>query len=334
MLETSAAIAAISLRAGIEFLRAAPAAQILQPAELRSWGEMGRRLAMTDYESAARFCGRRRTLRNVSPELRPDLSLVYTTDGPFNRHRSRNSSLIPAFSAEIDDDELLRFDTRHRHRDRAPIGKTQRRVSQCQRHVSRDSMNRFNDANVTTAALALAGAFASRAGGIAADAWAIIPEALAELSASNAKRLLKSAQRLSRTRRRRCSSHPDRRRRDPARAPEIFDEWIELLWVVAAHGNASLVAFVRSSPGFIRLLNADPNRAAAIELSRRVLSLTKEIAAIDGEAALACFRSSSRALRSVSIEQFEAWARRGLVFGSLRHARASQLFLARNAREL
>ncbi len=84
---------------------------------------------------------------------------------------------------------------------------------------------------------------------------------------------------------------------------------------VAAHGNASLVAFVRSSPGFIRLLNADPNRAAAIELSRRVLALTKEIAAVDGEAALACFRSSARALRSVSIEQFEAWARRGLSSG-------------------
>src|SRR4030095_15636541 len=76
-----------------------------------------------------------------------------------------------------------------------------------------------------------------------------------------------------------------------------------------------LVAFVRSSPGFIRLLNADVNRAAAVELSRRVLALTKEIAAVDGEAALACFRSSARALRRVSIEQFETWARRGLTSG-------------------
>ncbi|HEU5130447.1 MAG TPA: hypothetical protein VFT26_00045, partial [Pyrinomonadaceae bacterium] len=59
----------------------------------------------------------------------------------------------------------------------------------------------------------------------------------------------------------------------------------------------------------------DPNRAAAIALSQRVLALTKEIAAVDGEAALACFRSSARALRSVSIEQFEAWARRGLTSG-------------------
>ena len=38
-LETSALIAAVSLRASIEFLRATPAAsQILEPAELRAWG--------------------------------------------------------------------------------------------------------------------------------------------------------------------------------------------------------------------------------------------------------------------------------------------------------
>src|SRR5688572_14576137 len=56
VLETSASIAAISLRAGIEFLRAAPAAaQVVQAAELRAWGEMGRRLAMSDYETAISF---------------------------------------------------------------------------------------------------------------------------------------------------------------------------------------------------------------------------------------------------------------------------------------
>src|SRR5215470_6951547 len=73
VLETSAAIAAISLRAGIEFLRAAPAAaQILQPAELRSWGEMGRRLAMADYETAISFFVEGvEPLRSLAPELRP-----------------------------------------------------------------------------------------------------------------------------------------------------------------------------------------------------------------------------------------------------------------------
>ncbi|HUS12297.1 MAG TPA: hypothetical protein VMZ30_17655, partial [Pyrinomonadaceae bacterium] len=56
VLETSAAIAAVSLRAGIEFLRAAPAAaDVLTGADLRSWGDLGRRLAMSDLETAITF---------------------------------------------------------------------------------------------------------------------------------------------------------------------------------------------------------------------------------------------------------------------------------------
>ena len=94
--------------------------------------------------------------------------------------------------------------------------------------------------------------------------------------------------------------------------PEAFDDWIELLWTVAAHGNAGLVAFVRVSPSFFRSLARDKNRRRAIELARRAIEVTREVALVDGEAALACFRSSLRALRSVSIEQFEEWARAGL----------------------
>src|ERR1041385_8107666 len=71
VLETSAASAGVSLRAGIEFLRAAPAAaHVLQPAELRSWGDMGRRLAMADYESAIAFFAEGvEKLRDVPPDL-------------------------------------------------------------------------------------------------------------------------------------------------------------------------------------------------------------------------------------------------------------------------
>ena len=314
VLETSAALAGISLRAGIEFLRVAPAAlQILQPAELRAWGEMGRRLAMADYESAISFFAEGvEPLRNVSPELRPAIFALCTRQMILSTAIGRETlRALPTLSAEIDDDELLRSILEIATEIARRSAKHSAEFLNASSGVSRELKN-FNDANVTAAALTLAGAFASRAGGIAADAWAVIPEALAELSVADAKRLLASA-----------SNFLERGGGAALhiliaggeilrRAPEIFDEWIALLWVVAAHGNASLVAFVRSSPGFIRVLNADANRAAAIELSRRVLALTKEIAAVDGEAALACFRSSARALRSVSIEQFEQWARRGL----------------------
>src|SRR5215207_10310703 len=78
VLETSAAIASVSLRAGIEFLRAAPAAShVLQPAELRSWGEMGRRLAMADYESAVAFFAEGvETVESIPQELRPAIFVL------------------------------------------------------------------------------------------------------------------------------------------------------------------------------------------------------------------------------------------------------------------
>lgn len=317
VLETSAAIASISLRAGIEFLRAAPAAShILQPAEMRAWGEMGRRLAMADYESAVAFFAEGiETLSSVPPELRPAIFVLCTRQMTLSTVVGRETlKSIPSVVAEINDPEVLRSVVDIATEIARRSAKHSAELLNASGQVSR-KLSSFHDPNLTSAALALAGNFASRAGGIAADAWAMIPEALAELSPADATRLLTRAN--------------DFLERGGGaalhilvaggeilrRAPEILDEWVALLWVVAAHGNASLVAFVRSSPGFIRLLNVDTNRAAAIELSLRVLALTKEIALVDGEAALACFRSSSRALRTVSIEQFEAWARRGLTSG-------------------
>jgi nitric oxide reductase NorD protein len=317
VLETSAAIASISLRAGIEFLRGAPAAsQILEAAELRAWGEMGRRLAMADYESAVNFFAEGvETLRTVPAELRPPIFVLCSRQMILSTVVGRETfQSLPSLAAEIDDVALLRPIIEIATDISRRSAKHSAEFLSASSTVSRE-LKKFGDPSLTTSALELAAAFAARAGGIAADAWSMFPEALAELTTAHALRLLKSAN--------------DFLERGGGaalhilvaggeilrRAPEIFDEWIALLWVVAAHGNASLVAFVRTSPGFVRLLNTDANRATAVELSLRVLALTKEIAAIDGEAALACFRSSARALRSVSIEQFEAWARRGLTSG-------------------
>ena len=55
-LEAGAALAGVSLRVSLEFLRAAPAAaRVLETEELRSWAEIGRRIALSDIESAVSF---------------------------------------------------------------------------------------------------------------------------------------------------------------------------------------------------------------------------------------------------------------------------------------
>src|SRR5689334_15214782 len=54
--EVGKGLAALSLRAGVEFLRVVPeAARVLDAEELRAWGEMGRRLVGADVETGTAF---------------------------------------------------------------------------------------------------------------------------------------------------------------------------------------------------------------------------------------------------------------------------------------
>ncbi len=71
--ETGASIAGVSLRASLEFLRRCRAAtEVLQPQELRAWGEFGRRLAMSDVETAVSFFNEGvEDLREVPERVRP-----------------------------------------------------------------------------------------------------------------------------------------------------------------------------------------------------------------------------------------------------------------------
>src|SRR4029453_10798354 len=109
-LETSAAIAGISLRAGIEFLRAAPAAaEVLQAAELRSWGDLGRRLAMGDVETAITFfaegvAGLRDVPVSVHPLVFQLCSRQITLSSPTALETLRNP---PTLARDLGDDEQL-----------------------------------------------------------------------------------------------------------------------------------------------------------------------------------------------------------------------------------
>src|SRR5687768_13301584 len=195
VLETSAAIASISLRAGIEFLRSAPAAShILQPAEMRSWGEMGRRLAMADYESAISFFAEGvDALQTVPPDLRPAIFVLCTRQMVLSTVVGRETlHSLPSLVAEINDHEVLRTVIDIATEIARRSAKHSAEFLSASGHVSRELAG-FQDPGVTSAALALANAFAMRAGGIAADAWTIIPEALAQLSSNDATRLLNRA---------------------------------------------------------------------------------------------------------------------------------------------
>nr|MBA3239862.1 VWA domain-containing protein [Acidobacteriota bacterium] len=96
--------------------------------------------------------------------------------------------------------------------------------------------------------------------------------------------------------------------------PEAFDDWAGLLHAVAEHSNAGLVALARTSPSFFRSMRqgrAERERVAGV--ARRVIIATREVARVDAEAAISCFRAAPLALRTTTVEQFERWAAEGLV---------------------
>jgi len=331
--ETGASIAGVSLRASIEFLRGCrAAAEILQSPELRAWGEFGRRLAMSDVETAVSFFKAGvEELGQVPERVRPLVFQLATRQITLSTAIALDTfQRFPTLAKIVDDPDLLALilevaaevSRRSAKHSAEFLTKTPEVIS---------SLNRFNEPHVTAKGIELAAEFAFRAGGIAADAWAVLPAALAKLNQSDALRLIQSAN--------------DFLERGGGASlqilitggeilrtlPEVFDEWLKLLWIVTQHGNASVVAFVRSSPRFVQALTTDISRSRSIELATRVIKLTSQIAEVDGEAALACFRSSTLALRSVSITQFEEWALRGLQLHG-KDARARRSYFALETR--
>jgi hypothetical protein len=314
ILETSANIAGISLRAAIEFLRAAPAAaEVLDVANLKAWGELGRRLAIGDVETAVSFfIAGVDDLKTVPAEAHGILFQVCARQMTLSAANATDTLHRAApLAASLNDPQVLIAVLEIG----AEIARRSAKHSSDFLAVTPDvvsALKGFRDPQVREEAFALAAAFAFRAGGMAADAWKAIPAALAHLSAKDARRLI-------------SSTHEFLERGGGGAlnlmvagggvlrlAPDVFADWLELLRVVAQHGNASLVAFVRASPRFVRSFFNDPKSVDSVSLMKRVIELTLNIARLDGEAALACFRASPGVLRTVSVEQFAEWAQHGL----------------------
>ena len=336
-----AALAGASSRASVALSRAVPeAARVLQPAELRSWGETGRRVAMADVEAAASFFNAGvASFGEIPPAARPFVFQICSRQATLSTSAAIETfRRAPLLAQEITDQSLL-----------CSIFEIAAEISRRSAKHSADFLNAApvvaaslaehgppattggTDSSVTVAAIELAAAFAARAGGIASDAWAALPAAISNLDEANVLKLFK------------CAGSFLERSGSAAiqllvaggevmRAlPEVFDEWIDLLWTVAGEGNASIVAFIRAGPPFFQTIAAGGDRKLAALLARRVIALTREVARVDAEAALACLRSSAKALRTVSIEQFETWAHAGLSFGRT-DARARRSYYALETR--
>ena len=331
--EVSASIAGVSLRASVEFLRAAPeAAEILAAPELRSWGELGRRLAMNDADAAARFfSGGVQQLNDFPQNSLPSVFQLCSRQVMLSAEVATSTfQQLPTLARQIDDPEIVERICEIA----ADIAKRSAKHSAEFLEVSPGVitfLKSFKTGDILAEALGVTSAFAARAGGISAEAWAALPTALAKLQSEQTHRLLDStAQFLARGGG--VAFQVLLSGGEVLRImPQVFEEWIDVASAVAEHGNATLVAFARNSPRLLRVHTHQVESTGAVETIKRVLAVTREVALVDGEAALASFRSSAAALRNVSIDQYEEWVRRGL--STTRHdQRARRSFFALETR--
>ncbi|HYH87236.1 MAG TPA: hypothetical protein VEX60_17420, partial [Pyrinomonadaceae bacterium] len=347
-LEVSAAIAGVSLRAGVDFLRVVPdAARVLDAEELRAWGELARRLAMADVETGAAFiasgaaglgevprgarlallqvCGRQLTLSTsialetyrVAPEVaravahEEMLRRVFEVANEIARRSARHSADFIAATPDV----AARLSSFKGRDDGVAL---EARVTGDEsiaedESVAVENVVEADGVRVMRAGLELAHAFAVRVGGIASDLWASLPASVEGLSADEATLLMREAEGFL-DRGGAAAQHVLVAGGEILRlAPEAFAEWTELLRAVSAHSNACLVALARTGPSALRTL-AEPlaDRARFAEVAGAVIQVAREVARVDAEAAISCVRSAPAALRATTVEHFRRWAREGL----------------------
>jgi nitric oxide reductase NorD protein len=316
VLETSASLASVSLRVSREFLQSAPrAADVLTADNLRAWGELGRRLAMTNADTGVDFFAEGvEKFGLVPPETRSLVFQICLRQLVLSPSVAIETfKLIPEIAREVKDSETLNriFAVA------AEIARRSAKHSADFLKCTTETVKCFDafgarQKGVLLAAANLASAFAVRTGGMAADFWAGLPEVLCGLPTEKAIGLLEAASAVLEFGGSVTLHFLSAGGECLRRVPTAFAAWQTAVEVIGKHGNAVLIAFVRSSPAFFNQIAVLRKTEETAPLAVRVLNLVAEIAETDSESALACFRAAPRALRKVSAGQFEDWVREGL----------------------
>ncbi len=333
-LEISAALAGVSLRVSREFVEAVPkASRILSADDLRHWGELGRRLAMGNAETGVKFftdgVG---ALKPVPEAARSVVFQICTRQLVLSSSISLATfKLVPKIATDLADDQLF-----------ADVLNLAAEIAQrSAKHSSEFLENTPAVAKVLTGfgeekravadgVLALAAQFANRTGGMTADLWSNLPTSLERLDPENAKLLMVRAGEFLEFGGSVTLHFVSSGSEVLAAAESAFEAWCALARSIARHGNAVLISFLRATPKFFASFTT--KKKASADDIRRVLQLTTKIAETDAESALAAFKSSSGALRKVSIEQFEEWVEKGLSERSNESSKSRRSYFALETR--
>ena len=335
-LEMSASLAGVSLRVSREFVEAVPkAAKILEAEELRAWAEMGRRLAMANADLGAEFFIRGvNDFKKVPAKARALVFQICTRQLVLSSSIALETfNLIPDLAKTINDNKLfteilsLACEIANRSAKHSAdfLQKTPKIA---------ETLEKFGDEKykVAKSIIALASHFANRTGGMTADLWQILPAAVEKLSAENVVDLTAKATDFLEFGGSVTLHFVSAGGETLRRVAEVFDDWRKVLLKIAKSGNAILISFIRASPNFFANVVNLRKKTEVVRIARSVLNLIEKIAETDAESALAAFRSSSSALKKVTLAQFEEWVATGLEKTKDESAKARRSYFALETR--
>lgn len=322
------ALAATSLRAAIEFLRAAPeVSQLIAGPDMRVWGETGRRLSATSAEAAADFFqNSAAVLQRIEPGTRaPVLRLVSKQAALSASTAVECYRASPRVIASIDNTanaaaildiclELARHSVKHSYD-----------LFLAAPAVTGQLAGAFGDRcpGVVSRALSLTSAFAFRSGGTASEFFSEMPR-LTEIAASDDQeiesridKLLAQTERyLERSGGVALQYFKAASRVLILAGDDSFERWTLLATRVSSQGNAASYHFMKASPQVIAELAARAGADRRARIIGTVLEIVQEISKKNLTAAVECFKASPLALTAASLSQFRDWALRGLTSAS------------------
>ena len=309
-------IASVNLKAAVEMLRAVPeVSQLIDAADVRVWGEVGKRLAATSVDCATSFFqSSSETLSSLPSESRSSVLRLVNKQSALSANtalasfRSSPGILLAMGAGETARQvlaiclELARHSVKHSN---DLLASAPRVLAQLQ--------SASTDPELVARALALTSSFAFRSGGTAAEFFTEMPGVVLKSDRASVEKLLDITE-----------SYLDRSggvalqyfkaagRVLAVAGPEAFERWTALARRVALQGNAASYHFMKQSPQIIAELVDRVAPARRAQVVGAVLGLVEEIAEKNTSAAVECFKASPLALAAASIGQFRDWARRGL----------------------
>lgn len=334
--DIGASLAGISLKATVEFFKAAPdVARLLDNGDLRAWAELGRRIALNNAEEASDFFRTSaETIGALPVPVRPLLVQLCAKQIVLSPASALSTFLAaPQTAAAIGDEAAavrlfsIAVEVAHRSvKHSTEVLNAAPRALTALRSLEASLLppapgSIDAQAQPLEQILTLAAQFAERTGATAAEFLSAVGEGLEFIRDRAEIRTLAEATNAYLERGGATALQFFRSARVVIElgGQASFEKWNRLARKVADEGNAIVYDFLKMTPKVMAALAATrPRRQGAVSQQARhqsligaVLEVIEELTAANVQLALECFKSSPRALAVASLDQFQNWAREG-----------------------